>query len=97
MAFITCRDASNLMIYEYFSINNTMEFLEQFFKIKKSKNTGHMCTFMQSYMFTIYCLNNLFDYNVQLKLTAFFHYSPTFLGQSYWKHTQNVQKFYKER
>ena len=41
---------------------------------------------------------NLFDYNVQLTLIAFFHYPSTFLGQSVWKPTQNVQKkFYKER
>ena len=43
-------------------------------------------------MSTIYCLNNLYDYNVQLKLNAFFHNPPTFLGQSVWKPIQNVQK-----
>ena len=74
-----------------------MGFLKQFFKIKKSKNTEHPCTFMQSYMNTIYCLNNLFDYNVQLKLTAFFHYPSTSLGRSLWKPAQNVQKFNKGR
>ena len=61
-----------------------MGFLEQFFKIRKRKNTEHPCTFVQSYMNTIYCLNKLFDYNARLKLTAFFHYPPTFLGQSLW-------------
>ena len=74
-----------------------MGFLEQFFKIEISKNTGHPCTFVQSYMNTISCLNYLFEYNVQLKPTVFFHYPPTFLGQSLWKPAKNVQKFYKER
>ena len=58
------------MIYEYLSIKLLYGILEQFFKIKKNKNTGHPCTFVLSYMNTI-CLNDLFDYNKQLEVAAF--------------------------
>ena len=47
-------------------------------------------------MHTIYCWNNLFYYNVQLKLSTFFHWPPIFRWQSVWKPTQNVKKCTKK-
>ena len=73
-----------------------MGFLEQFFKIKKSKYTGHPCTFVQSYMNTISCLNNLFDYNVQLKLNAFSHHPSRSLGSPYINLPRMLKKITKK-
>ena len=56
-----------------FQSNNT-GILEHFFsKLKKLTPDirTHSCIFIDLFINTIYYLNNLFDFNVQVKLTAF--------------------------
>ena len=76
---MTCRSASRFMIYRWFC--NKISLYD--FRIIIKKTSGHSCKFVQSHMNTIYCLNNVFQYYVELTLATFCPTHTHFISSPY--------------